>query len=51
MAPILVKLVTAVGTYIAEKALDIIKEVQKGPQITSSVDKKEFIPGDTTKHD
>ena len=51
MAPIIAKLLMTVGTYLVEKAIGIANEVRKGPQITATVDKKEFIPGDTTKHD
>ena len=43
MAPILIKLLTSLGVYIAEKAIGIITEVRKGPQITATIESKEEI--------
>lgn len=51
MPPIFAKLLITLGTYVAEKVIAIVQEVRKGSQITVTVDKKEYIPGDTTKRE
>lgn len=51
MAPILAKVLITLGTYVAEQVIRIVNEVSKGRQITVIVEKKEYISGDTTKHE